>query len=66
MSTHTEINLETGEVIEKPMTPEEIQLVEDSVALSEAQRAEYAAKQAAKEAALAKLGLTAEELAALL
>ena len=66
MSTHTEINLETGEVIERPLTVEEEKSIADFVIESEAKRAEYAAKETAKQAILDKLGLTADEAAALL
>jgi hypothetical protein len=67
-----EVNCETGEVIERPLTAEEI-------AQREADAAAYAADQAARQAAeeakaiakasadakLAALGLTPEEIAAL-
>lgn len=72
MTTAIEINCETGEVVERPLTAAEL-------AQREADAAEFAAKQheeevaaqevaAAKEAAhakLAALGLTADEIAAL-
>lgn len=65
MSTHTEINIETGEVIEKPMTAAEVKSVADFVAESQAQRDEYAAKEAARisrREKLLALGLTEDEL----
>ena len=72
MTTAIEINCETGEVIERPLTAEEIAANEAAAAQAEADRlareAEAAAVQAAKEAGQAKLaalGLTPEEIAAL-
>lgn len=67
-----EINCETGETIERPLTAEEIAERETNAAafaveLAEREEAEAAA-QAAKESAQAKLaalGLTADEIAAL-
>ena len=67
-----EVNCETGEVIERPLTPEEI-AANEAAAVEQAARqheaeVEAAAVAAAKEAAHAKLevlGLTAEEIAAL-
>ena len=70
--TAIEVNCETGEVIERPLTAEEI-------AQREVDQAAFAAEQAAREAAeaataeakasaqakLAALGLTADEIAAL-
>lgn len=65
-------NCETGEVMEIPMTPEEIAdrelMAIEYAARKAAQEAEAEAKAAAKasaEAKLAALGLTAEEIAAL-
>lgn len=70
MTTAIEINCETGEVIERPLTQEEISANEAAAAQAEADRsaaeAEAEAKATAREAVLAKLGLTAEEAAALL
>lgn len=67
-----EINCETGEVIERPFTAEELAVQAELIAQSEADRiareTEEAAKATVKEAAhakLAALGLTAEEIAAL-
>lgn len=67
-----EIDCSTGESIERDMTAEEIANMEAMRAESEARRAEEEAAAAAKaeakasaEAKLAKLGLTADEIAAL-
>ena len=72
MTTAIEINCTTGEVIERPLTAEEIAANEAAAVQAEADRvareAEATAAQAAKESAnakLAALGLTAEEIAAL-
>jgi len=68
-----EVNCETGEVIERDLTPDEIAANEAAAAQAEADRkaaeAEAEAKAAAKasaQAKLAALGLTADEVAALL
>lgn len=73
MTTAIEINCETGEVIERPLTADEIAANEAAAAQAEAERLaaeeEAAAKAAAKasaQAKLATLGLTADEVAALL
>lgn len=70
--TALEVNCETGEVTERPLTAEEIaQRETDAAAYAEAQaarEAEAAAIAAAKESAnakLAALGLSADEIAAL-
>jgi DNA-binding NarL/FixJ family response regulator len=58
----------TGEVIERPLTADEITAHEIMQAEAEAQQAEAEAKATARESALAKLaalGLTADEVAAL-
>ncbi len=67
-----EVNCETGEVTERPLTAEEIaQREADAAAFAEQKAAEEAAAQAAAdakasaEAKLAALGLTADEIAAL-
>jgi hypothetical protein len=67
-----EVNCETGEVVERPLTAEELaQREADAAAYAEAKaerEATEAATLAAKESANAKLealGLTAEEIAAL-
>jgi hypothetical protein len=51
---------------DRDMTLEEIQLYEEYMAESEANKAAIAAQEAARAAVLAKLGLTADEAAALL
>jgi hypothetical protein len=68
-----EVNCETGEVIERPLTAEEIaaneaaaaQAEADALAAEEVAQAKAAAK-ASAQAKLATLGLTADEVAALL
>ena len=72
MTTAIEINCETGEVIERPLTAEELAQREVDAAAYAVAQAERAATEAAalaaKESAnakLAALGLTAEEIAAL-
>lgn len=72
MTTAIEVNCTTGEVIERPLTAEELAQREADAAAFAAQEAERqaaeAAALAAKESAQAKLaalGLTAEEIAAL-
>jgi hypothetical protein len=70
MTTAIEINCETGEVIERPLTADEIAANEAAAAQAEAERlaaeAEAAAKAEAKQEVLDRLGLTAEEAALLL
>jgi hypothetical protein len=70
MTTAIEINCETGEVIERPLTADEIAANEEAAAQAEADRvaaeAEAATKAQAKAALLEKLGITAEEAALLL
>jgi hypothetical protein len=70
--TAVEVNCETGEVTERPLTAEEIALLEATAAEqaaaqheSEAKAAEDAAVKEAAHAKLAALGLTTEEIAAL-
>jgi hypothetical protein len=72
MTTAIEVNCATGEVIERPLTAEEIAQREADAAAYAAEVAEREAAQAAVEAAkasanekLSALGLTAEEIAAL-
>ena len=73
MTTAIEINCETGEVIERPLTADEIaaneaasaQAEADALAREEEAQAKAAAK-ASAQAKLATLGLTADEVAALL
>lgn len=71
--TLIEVNCETGETIERPLTPEELeQQASDAAAAAEAEAArlaEEAAKEAAKQSALDKLtamGLTEEEAQAII
>lgn len=59
-------NVETGEIIEREMTAAEIAQSKIDEENAKARAAELAAKDAAKQAVLAKLGLTADEVAALL
>lgn len=59
-------NVLTGEVTERAYTAAEIAEVERELAAAEAEAQASAAKLAAREAVLTKLGLTAEEAAALL
>jgi BRCT domain type II-containing protein len=71
--TAIEINCETGEVTERPLTAEEIAANQaaqakaeaDAIAAEEVATAKAAAK-ASAQAKLATLGLTADEVAALL
>lgn len=73
MTTAIEINCETGEVIERPLTADEIaaneaaaaQAAADALAREEEAQAKAAAK-ASAQGKLAALGLTADEVAALL
>jgi hypothetical protein len=72
MTTAVEINCETGEVTERPLTAEEI-AANEAASAAEAARAHEAEAEAAAvaeakanaQAKLAALGLTAEEIAAL-
>ena len=70
MTTAIEVNCETGEVIERPLTADEIAANEAAAAQAEADRvaaeAEAATKAQAKADLLAKLGISAEEAALLL
>ena len=70
MTTAIEVNCSTGEVVERALTDLEIEQREAEAAAYLEQKAadEKAAadKQAAKEAVYEKLGLTADEVAALL
>jgi len=72
MTTAIEINCETGEVIERPLTAEEIAANEAAAAEAaarqheaEVEAAAVAEAKASAEAKLAALGLSAEEIAAL-
>jgi hypothetical protein len=60
------VNAETGEEIEREMNAKELAQLELDKATELAIRAEATAKADARAAVLAKLGLTAEEMAALL
>lgn len=72
MTQYTEkiVDVSTGEETIRPYTTEEIAAVEAIKAQRDAEQAERDAKEAAKaaerQAVLEKLGLTAEEMAALL
>jgi sulfur carrier protein ThiS len=70
MTIAIEVNCETGEVIERPLTADEIAANEAAAAQAEADRvaaeAEAETKAQAKADLLAKLGITAEEAALLL
>jgi len=70
MTTAIEINCETGEVIERPLTADEIAANEAAAAQAEADRlaaeAEAEAKAQAKADLLAKLGITEDEAKLLL
>lgn len=61
-----EHNVETGEVIEREMNAQELAQHEANIAEQETKKAEQAAKDAAKQAVIEKLGLSADEVAALL
>lgn len=61
-----EHNVETGEVIERDATADEIAQAEIDAQQSSAERAEMEAQAAAKAALLDRLGITAEEAALLL
>jgi hypothetical protein len=72
MTTAIEINCETGEVIERPLTADEISANEAAAAAAEADRvaqeAQALAVEQAKASAVAKLsslGLTPDEISAL-
>jgi hypothetical protein len=70
MTIAIEVNCETGEVIERPLTADEIAANEAAAAQAEADRvaaeAEAATKAQAKADLLAKLGITQEEAKLLL
>jgi hypothetical protein len=70
MTTAIEINCETGEVIERPLTADEIAANEAAQAQAELDRAaaeaEAETKATAKAALLTKLGITADEAKLLL
>jgi F0F1-type ATP synthase membrane subunit b/b' len=66
MTTAIEVNCATGEVIERPLTADEIAAQAQAEVNRLAAEAEAAIKAEAKTALLAKLGITAEEAALLL
>jgi len=72
MSDYKEVihNIATGEITERPYTKDELAAVAIAEAKAKAERDSFAAaeatKNAEKTAVLAKLGLTADEVAALL
>jgi hypothetical protein len=66
MTTAIEVNCATGEVIERPLTADEIAAQAQAEVDRLAAEAEAAVKADAKAALLAKLGITAEEAALLL
>ena len=70
MTNAIEINCETGEVIERPLTADEIAANEAAAVQAEADRlaaeAEAQAKAEAKAALLTKLGITEDEAKLLL
>lgn len=59
-------NVETGQVIEREMTADELAQWEADKAAAEAAAAEAAAKEVARQALLDKLGITADEAKLLL
>jgi hypothetical protein len=70
VATAIEVNCATGEVIERPLTAEELAQREADAAAAAARKAEEDAKAAsdavAKDALLTKLGITADEAKLLL
>ena len=70
MTTAIEINCETGEVIERPLTADEIAANETAAAQAEADRVtaevEAATKAQARAALLEKLGISEDEVKLLL
>jgi hypothetical protein len=60
------VNALTGEIVEREQTEEEIAQAKADLAEAKAQAKAEAAKASAKEAVLTKLGLTADEVTALL
>ena len=61
-----EHNVETGEVVDREMTDQEVAIYEEQLAIDEAKKADRVAKESAKAALLERLGITAEEAALLL
>jgi phosphopantetheinyl transferase (holo-ACP synthase) len=66
MSNVTIFDVSTGELYERPMTETEIAQAEQDALDAENKAAELAAKEAARQALLDKLGLTADEAKLLL
>jgi hypothetical protein len=68
MEKYTEkiVDVTTGKVTIRQYTAEEIATIEAELAKNAAEKIEHEAKETARQAVLAKLGLTAEEAAALL
>ena len=70
MTIAIEVNCDTGEVVERPLTQEEIAANEAAATAAEADRlareADATAKAAARQVILDRLGLTADEAALLL
>jgi phosphopantetheinyl transferase (holo-ACP synthase) len=60
------INVLTGQTTERPYTADEIAEVEAQLASNEIESQALAAKEAARQAVYTKLGLTPDEVAALL
>ena len=65
-NTILEHNVETGEVIERPMTKAELDQRKKDIATNEAANAAKAKAEADKAALLARLGLTEDELKTIL
>jgi hypothetical protein len=63
---HRTHNAETGEIIEKEYTADEVKAVEAAIAESQAAEAQRQKIEADKAAILAKIGLTADEAKLLL
>lgn len=59
-------NVETGEIIERDATKEEIAIAKETASAALAEKAEADAKAIAKAALLERLGITAEEASLLL
>jgi hypothetical protein len=60
------VNVQTGEELEREMTVEELSQLESDATNNAAKIKKQAAKDAARQAVLDKLGLSADEVAALL
>lgn len=66
MTIHRIVNAETGEVIERPYTEEEMKEYESNLEAKQAELAQEQAKAEAKAALLAQLGITEEQAKLLL